>query len=128
MHATVHHCGIQASLEGEILDKPALVEGFERQPSKQQAVSRLHDDSQEETSLIDQSSRQRLYAVNVREAIGLSGRLTVEDIADEARSATVIPRQIDLEEANQRTTSVVMSDVEKESRRKTTFPQISLSN
>lgn len=97
------------------------------QTLEQRAVLRNHNDSQEETPLIDQSSRKSSNAVNVDEAIEMSGGLAVEDIADEARSVTAIARHIDLEAADGRTTSVEVSDSEEEPRRRTTFPLMSFS-
>ena len=97
------------------------------QTSEQRSVFRNHNDSQEETPLIDQSSRKSSHAVDIHEAIKMSGEFAIDGIADEARSMTVIPRHIDLEAADGRTTSVEASDSEEEPRRRTTFPLMSLS-
>lgn len=94
---------------------------------EQRTAIKAKNTSEEETPLIDQSSRKSSHAVDFHEAIGMSGGIAVEDTNDESRSLTVVPRHIDLEAADGRTTSVEASDSEEEPRRRTTFPLMSLS-
>ena len=94
---------------------------------EQRTAIKAKNTSEEETPLIDQSSRKSSHTVDIHEAIEMSGDFAVDGMADEARSMTVIPRHIDLEAADGRTTSVETSDSEEEPRRRTTFPLMSLS-
>lgn len=65
--------------------------------------------------------------MDIHEAFEMSGEFAVNGMTDEAQSLTVITRNIDLEAADKRTTSVEASGVKEEPRERTIFPVVFLA-